>query len=146
MTALGAAVTDLELACDELNRQGWSARVTREPALRLVVQAPRVRLELIPPAGDASSDRWTAVRTSPGSRTAWRGPRRSDVVTGLDLLPLVRDLMTPSEDLLADRHRWAVGRVRLEPATPGSREHLGPAARPSPAVRRTTAASRRPSG
>lgn len=107
VTALGSVLTDLVLACDELNRRGWSARVTDDPAPRLVVrhELSRVCAELLPPAGDASYDRWSAVRLSSGRRTAWRGPQRSEVVTGLDLLPFVRDLVTLAEPDLAGRYR-----------------------------------------
>lgn len=112
MTASSSVTNDLRLACDDLNRRGYSATLTAvsycgDLDMRLVVRRahPHVCVELLAPDEEDSHDSWYAVRIASGRRTVWRGPSRTEVVSGLDLVGFVIDLTTLPDLGLRRRYR-----------------------------------------
>ena len=51
------------------------------------------------------TDCWHGVRRSASRRTVWCGPALAKVVSGLDLVPFVFDLLDQREPALAARYR-----------------------------------------
>jgi hypothetical protein len=118
---LGDVANDIRIACEELNRRGCSARMREvrycgERELRLVVRQPggRIAVELLAPSEEVAADCWQAVRVD-RNRTVWCGPARIDVVSGLDLVPFVVDLLSQPVSVLAVKYR---GRGLGRPAGP----------------------------
>jgi hypothetical protein len=110
--ALGDVTNDLQIACEELNRRGCSARIREfrycgESELRLLVRQPggRIAVELLVPLEDAPTDCWHGVRVEQGRRTVWCGPARAEVVSGLDLVSFAGKLLNERESVLAVRYR-----------------------------------------
>jgi hypothetical protein len=103
-------VNDLQVACEELNRRGCHARLRRyevagdaDLRLQVVRAGGRVLVEVLAPTGPDAE--WHAVRVASGDRTIWCGPARSDVVSGLDLVPFVEDLLSSDVEVLGHRYR-----------------------------------------
>ena len=110
--ALGNTLNALQVACEELNRRGCSARMREvrycgERDHRLLVRRPEgpATVELLAPLEERDGDPWQAVRVSGGQRTVWCGPLRAGVVSGLDLVPFVLDMLSAGDTVLAQRYR-----------------------------------------
>jgi hypothetical protein len=113
---VGNVTNDLQLTCEELNRRGCSARIREfrycgERETRLIAREPggRVVVELLGPSEDTPGDCWHAARVVRGRRVVWCGPVRADVVSGLDLVPFVADLLIERESVLAGKYRRCDG-------------------------------------
>ena len=112
IAVLGNVTNDLQVLCEELNRRGCSARMRElrycgEREFRLLVRQPggSVAVELLAPLEEVLTDRWQAVPVHRGRRTVWCGPTRAKVVSGLDLIPFVRDLLNERESAVAAKYR-----------------------------------------